>query len=302
MTRRLMSRLHAWVVSLFAMALGLVLVLQSCTAENAPLANGPSTDDMTERLAQEHQHDSPVATESALQEPAQAVNFQAVEYAIVNNQPITGFLAEPAAADGPLPGIIAIHEWWGLNDNIKAMTQRLAGEGYRVLAIDLYEGEVADDPQKARQLTQQVMKNLDPAQENLRQAYAYLVNEQQASAVGAIGWCFGGTWSLRAGLLMPEDLDALVIYYGQLETDPTILDSLNMPIAGFFGGQDRSIPVADVQLFEATLKELGKSTEVYIYEDADHAFANPSGTRYNPEAADDAWEKTTTFLARALTR
>lgn len=302
MTRRLISRLHAWFVSLFAMALGLVLVLQSCTASNAPSANDPGTDDITERLAQEHQNDTPVATEAALQDPAQAVITQEVEYAIVNDQPIKGFLAEPAAADGPLPGIIAIHEWWGLNDNIKSMTQRLAGEGYRVLAVDLYEGEVADDPTKARQLTQQVMKNLDPAQENLLQAYDYLVNEQQATTMGAVGWCFGGTWSLTAGLLMPEDLDALVIYYGQLETDPTILESLNMPIAGFFGGQDRSIPVANVQLFESTLKDLGKTAEVYIYEDADHAFANPSGTRYNPEAAADAWEKTTTFLARTLTR
>ena len=300
MVRRLLSRLRPWFASLFVITVGLVFVLQSCAGPDAPSANEPSGDEFTERMAQEHQDDEPIATDAALQAPAVEVISQTVEYATVEGQPVTGFFSQPAETEAPLPGIIAIHEWWGLNDNIKAMTERLAGEGYSVLAVDLYGGQVVDQPDQARQLMQGVMQNLEPAEDNLLQAYDYLVNEQQASAVGSIGWCFGGAWSLNTGLLLPQDLDAVVIYYGQLETDPAILAPLEMPIAGFFGGQDQGIPIAMVEAFEAALTELGKPAEIHIYEEADHAFANPSGTRYNPEAAADAWEKTTAFFAETL--
>ena len=300
MARRILSRLRLMFASLFAVTLSLVLVLQACTAVNTSSTNTLSSDEYTERMAEQHQDDAPVATEAALMEPAQAVTSQSVEYATVNGQSVTGFLAQPATATDPLPGIITIHEWWGLNDNIQSMTERLAGEGYRVLAVDLYSGQIADQRDQARQLMQSVMQNPASAEENLVQAYNYLVNEQQATAVGSIGWCFGGAWSLNTGLLLPEDLDAMVIYYGRLQTDPDVLAPLTMPIAGFFGGQDQGIPVSDVEAFEAALTELGKSAEIHIYEDADHAFANPSGNRYNPEAAADAWEKTTAFFARTL--
>ncbi|MEM9006190.1 MAG: dienelactone hydrolase family protein [Cyanobacteria bacterium P01_F01_bin.86] len=300
MARRIVSRLRLMFVSLFALALSLVLILQACTAPETPSADASSPDEFTERMAEQHQGDKPIATEAALMEPAQAVVSEDVEYAVVNGQPVTGFFSQPATVDAALPGIITIHEWWGLNDNIKLMTERLAGEGYRVLAVDLYGGQVADQRDQARQLMQGVMQAPATAEDNLVQAYDYLVNVQQAPAVGSIGWCFGGAWSLNTGLLLPEELDAVVIYYGRLQTDPAVLAPLTMPIAGFFGGQDQGIPVADVEAFETALNELGKMSEIHIYEDADHAFANPSGTRYNPEAAIDAWEKTTAFLARTL--
>ena len=300
MARRIVSRLRLVFASLFAITLSLVFVLQACTAINPSSGPDAGSDEYTDRMAEQHQDDEPIATETALMEPAQDVLSQEVEYATINGQPVMGFLAQPAAAESPLPSIIAIHEWWGLNDNIKSVTERLAVEGYSVLAVDLYGGQVADQRDQARELMQSVMQNPAPAEDNLVQAYNYLVNEQQATAVGSIGWCFGGAWSLNTGLLLPEDLDAMVIYYGRLETDPAVLAPLTMPIAGFFGGQDQGIPIADVEAFEAALTELGKTVEIHIYEDADHAFANPSGNRYNPEAAADAWEKTTAFLAQTL--
>ena len=189
---------------------------------------------------------------------------------------------------------------WGLNDNIKSVAERLAGEGYSVLAVDLYGGQVADQSDQARQLMQDVMQNDGPAKDNLRQAYQYLVEEQQAPTVGSIGWCFGGAWSLQTGLILPDQLDALVIYYGRLETNPAVLKPLQMPIAGFFGGQDQGIPVKDVNAFEAALKDLDKTAEIYIYPDANHAFANPSGDRYDPAAAEDAWAKTLAFFEKTL--
>jgi carboxymethylenebutenolidase len=288
------------VASLFALTLSLVLILQACIAPNITSASSPDGGDFAERMAKEHRGDKPVTTELANQPPAVEVSSMMVEYATVDGQAIQGFLAQPAIADQPLPGIIAIHEWWGLNDNIKSVSERLAGEGYSVLAVDLYGGQVVDQPDAAKQLLQGVMQNPEPAQANLRQAYDYLVKKQQAPRVGSIGWCFGGAWSLNTGLLLPDQLDALVIYYGQLQTDPKVLAPLQMPVAGFFGGKDQGIPVADVKAFESALNTLNKTAEIHIYDEADHAFANPSGKNYSPEAASDAWGKTLAFLAKTL--
>lgn len=292
----LMRRLRPWLAGLFALTLGMAIALQSCTTQ-------PQADEFTDRMAKEHQGEQPVATEVALIPPAQAVVSKSVEYATIDSESVTGFLAQPASAveqGEALPGIIAIHEWWGLNDNIKAVAERLAGEGYSVLAVDLYGGSVANKPDQAKQLMQGVMGQPADAQENLRRAYDYLLDEQNAPTVGSIGWCFGGAWSLNTGLLLPEQLDALVIYYGRLESDKRVLEPLQMPIAGFFGGLDQGIPVESVQAFETSLNELGKSVEIHLYDDADHAFANPSGDRYDAEAASDAWDKTTAFFAQHL--
>jgi carboxymethylenebutenolidase len=267
--------------------------LHSCSSET-------SDGDIATSVAQEHQNDRPVATEVATTEPAQPVTAEPVDYATLDGETVTGYFAQPEAAEEPLPGLIAIHEWWGLNDNIRAMTRRLAGEGYAVLAVDLYGGETAQSPDNARQLMQQAMQNPEVAQANLKQAYEYLNRDRNAPKIGSIGWCFGGGWSLRTALMYPEQLDAAVIYYGQLVTDRNQLEPLEMPILGIFGGQDQAIPVESVREFESVLDSLGKTVEIHVYEEAGHAFANPSGDRYVPEAAADAWEETTGFLREYL--
>lgn len=254
--------------------------------------------DYSSRLYQSHQSDRPIPTGAIAQAPSMPVEGQTVTYGLLGEQPITGYLSRPVDAMEPLPGLIVIHEAWGLNDNIKRMTDRLAGEGYTALAVDML-GTVVETPEAARAQ----VRSADPEQlkENLRQAYQYLTNTQQAPMIGSIGWCFGGSWSLQTALLYPESLDAAVIYYGgNLVTDAETLEPLSMPILGIFGGIDDNPPPERVREFEATLNELGKSAEIYIYEGADHAFANPSGTRYNPEAAEDAWEKTIAFLNEHL--
>lgn len=221
-------------------------------------------------------------------------------YGQVGGKPVRGYLAKPKSAQGPLPGLIVIHEWWGLNDNIRRMTDRLAGEGYAALAVDLYDAQTATDPQQAQKIMQAVMANTAPGEENLRQAYNYLETQQKAPKIGVIGWCFGGGWSLRAALLLPDKIDATVIYYGFVETDKAKLAPLAMPIAGFFGKEDSAIPMTTPLAFQKALQELGKTQEIYIYDGADHAFANPSGGSYNAEAAQDSWQKTTAFLAKNL--
>jgi carboxymethylenebutenolidase len=265
-------------------------------AESQLVAN---TSDYGSRLYQSHLHDRPVASNAVAQAPTQPVDAEEVTYATVDGQPVTGYLARPAAATEPLPGLIVIHEWWGLNDNIEMMTRRLAGEGYMALAVDLF-GQVADTPEQARAQVQAAAQTPQNLEDNIRQAYQYL-SQQQASKVGSIGWCFGGSWSLRTALLLPEELDAAVIYYGgQLVTDPAQLEALQMPILGLFGELDDNPPVETVKAFETALTSLDKSVQVHVYEGADHAFANPSGTRYNAEAAEDAWVKTVAFLNQHL--
>lgn len=276
----------------------LALTLVACGGQDE---QEMSDDEYAEAMAREHQTDAPVPGAASLEgSPATDVTTETVTYATVDGQEIQGYLARPAGAEGPPPAVIVIQEWWGLNDNIRKMAELLAGEGYTALAVDLYNGRVAEDPERARELMQAAMQNEGAARENLKQAYAFLEEEQNAPRVGTIGWCFGGGWSLNTALMLPDRIDATVIYYGRLVTDPEQLEPLQMPILGIFGAEDQGIPVAMVKEFQGALESLDKDVSIHIYEGADHAFANPSGTNYEKEAAADAWKKTLAFFAEHL--
>ena len=223
---------------------------------------------------------------------------ETITYATVDGEPVAGYLARPEGAEGPLPGIVVIHEWWGLNDNIRSMADQLAGEGYQALAVDLYDGQVVSDPDMAAQLMGASMEKSEELTENLKQAFAYL--EGDGEKVGTIGWCFGGAWSLGTALALPEDVDATVIFYGRLVTEESALQRLQMPILGFFGAEDQGITLESVRAFEAALEKLGKDVSIHVYEGADHAFANPSGTAYQKEPTKDSWAKTLAFFERHL--
>jgi carboxymethylenebutenolidase len=208
---------------------------------------------------------------------------------------ITGYFAKPAG-QGEYPGVIMIHEWWGLNDNIKDMARKLAAEGYYVLAVDLHKGKVATTPDQARNLTGSL--NQQEALGNLNAAYAFL-ESQGATNIGSLGWCFGGGQSMRLALANPE-IDATVIYYGNLITDSQNLSVIRWPVLGIFGDKDTGIPVEKVNAFEKSLDELSIDNEIYIYPGVGHAFANPTGQNYAPNETKDAWDKTLAFLDRTL--
>ena len=207
----------------------------------------------------------------------------------------TGFYAKPTQ-DGQYPGVVMIHEWWGLNDNIKDMARQLASKGYRVLAVDLYNGQTATDANEARRLTSSLDQEV--ALENLKSAVDYLQTEG-SEKVASLGWCFGGGQSLQLSL-SEVDLDATVIYYGNLVNDEGLLANIKWPVLGIFGDQDQSIPVSDVNEFEEALNSVGVENEIYIYPGVGHAFANPSGANYAPDETQDAWVKTTAFLDNNL--
>jgi carboxymethylenebutenolidase len=262
----------------------------------AAACGGPAADDHLARMAREHLDDSPETGAADRLSPAS--DGDKVSYGEIEGEELVGYLARPPAAGGS--GVILIHEWWGLNDNIRATARRLADEGYLALAVDLYEGEVAEDRDTARELATRAREQTGRGEQNLRQAIRYLRQVQGVEKIGVVGWCFGGGWSLATALMAPDEIDATVVYYGRLVTDRGELAKLESPVLGIFGALDQGIPVATVREFEAALAELGKPATIHVYDGADHAFANPTGSRYQAEAAEDAWEKTVAFFAEHL--
>ena len=257
--------------------------------------------DNVDAMSREHANDSVEPSEAAELEPTRAVDSETLAYADVNDELAYGYLAYPSGVTEPLPAIIMIHEWWGLNDNIKAMANRYAAEGYMVLAVDLYGGESATSANEARKKMLQVVENPEAATENLRQALGFL-EIAGAPAIASLGWCFGGGWSLNTAMLFPDQLDASIVFYGQVTSDDQKLDAIEAPLLGLFGADDRGIKVEPVHGFEEALQRLRKDHEIHIYPGVGHAFANPSGNNYNATAAEDAWQRTIDFLAKNLAR
>jgi carboxymethylenebutenolidase len=215
------------------------------------------------------------------------------------DETVNGILYTPAGK-GPFSALIVIHEYWGLNDWVKQQAAKLAGQGYVALAIDLYRGKVADNPDLAHELMRGVPE--DRAIRDLKAAFDFLASQPNVNKdrIGAIGWCMGGGYALDAALAEPQ-LAATVINYGHLATEPSELKKINAPILGLFGGQDRGITPDDVKKFQQSMEHLGKKIEVKIYPDAGHAFENPNNKQgYRPGDAADAWQRSVDFLAATL--
>lgn len=210
----------------------------------------------------------------------------------------SAYLSLPENATAPLPAIVVIHEWWGLNDHIRHWTDRLAEAGYAALAVDLYGGQTATDPDGAMALMRAV--DADAALAVLRDAVTFLRDDPRvrASKVATIGWCFGGGWSLQAALHV-EGIDAAVMYYGRPVTDPAELANFHGPLLAIFGTQDESIPGTTVDEFDAALTRAGLDHRILRY-DAPHAFANPSSAHYAHEPAARAWSEVQSFLHHTL--
>jgi carboxymethylenebutenolidase len=198
-----------------------------------------------------------------------------------------------------LPAVIMIHENRGLNDNIKDTADLLSRQGYVVLAVDLFQGQVTADPNRAMELSSVVRNNPGIAIENMKSAVRYLTSLENVngSRIASLGWCFGGGQSLQLALNSEDHpLAATIIYYGNLVNDTAALSKIKWPVLGIFGDQDQAIPVDSVMQFQQALNEIGVTNEIYIYPGVGHAFANPSGDNYAPQETADAWKKTLAFL------
>ena len=233
-----------------------------------------------------------------LNDPALAEAVAATLTTVTGTTPsgrvVRASLAVPARL--PAPAVMLIHEFWGLNDQIRAVAAEVAREGMLALAIDLYDGAVASERDAARKL----MEAVDPAAASETAAFWIRWLKAHADGTGKVatlGWCFGGGWSLNASIAEP--VDATVIYYGRVDRPAGQLARLNGPVLGHFASRDAWINAEMVGAFEAAMAAAGKRLTLHWY-DADHAFANPTGARYDAEDARLAWERTRAFLQQAL--
>jgi carboxymethylenebutenolidase len=201
---------------------------------------------------------------------------------------------------GPFPGILVIHEWWGLNDWVKEQASKLSDLGYVALAVDLYRGKVATTPDEAHEIMRGVPD--DRAARDLHAAFEFLKSQANVKKdrIASIGWCMGGGYSFEVALREPT-LTADVVNYGHLATDPESLKKINASILGIFGGQDRGISVDDVKKFQQSMKQMDKKVDIVIYPNAGHGFENPNNkTGYRVDDTADAWKRTVSFLAETL--
>ncbi len=240
------------------------------------------------------------AGDSSADAQDRAVISEVLPYAEVGDELVYGYFVAPSDMFEPLPAVIMIHEWWGLNDGVRAAADRLAAEGYIVLAVDLFGGKTAATPSAARELMLGVVEDPEAANQNIRGAYEFVSATAGAPSVAALGWRFGGTWSLNTAMLFPDELDAAVIYYGPVTDDEERLRPVGAPILGLFAADDISVKTESVRAFEAALTRLRKDFAIHVYDDARQGFANANADSYDPAVAEDAWRRTLAFLRSHL--
>jgi len=225
---------------------------------------------------------------------AQASKGEMISAEMAGGSTISAYLSRAEKPDAPV--VILIHEWWGLNDHIKAMAEEISSKGFHALAIDLFKGSVATDRDGA--MAQIRALNNDDAQTTLAHWIDW-ARKNGSGKIATLGWCFGGGWSLQAAL--SNQFDACVIYYGNVKVNADQLASLNMPVLGHFGSLDQSINPEMVGQFQKQLKIAGKADLLTTHwYNANHAFANPTGGRYDEEDAQLAWARTHAFLSAHL--
>lgn len=223
-----------------------------------------------------------------------AAGLQNVIVNTPSGRSVSAALALPAKK--PAGAVMLVHEWWGLNDQIKSVAAELANQGHIALAIDLYGGKSADKPDGAEALMKAVVA--EEARETMSTWIDWLKAHPDCNGkIATLGWCFGGGMALQASLDRPTD--GTIIYYGNVARSAEELKALNGPVLGQFANRDQWINPAMVDGFEAAMKQAGKVLESHRY-DADHAFANPTGQNYDAEDARKAWDQTAAFLKLVL--
>jgi carboxymethylenebutenolidase len=219
-----------------------------------------------------------------------------ISFSRVDGKEASGYLAKPG--DAAAPAIIVIQEWWGLQDQIKGICDRLARAGYEALAPDLYAGTVVpyhDDAAANREMTS--LNFLDAADQIVRGAAQYL--KKDGTKVGITGFCMGGAVAVLAACRVPE-LSCAVAFYGIPPEQAAKPADLKVPLQGHFSNKDDFFTPKSVDAFEAGLKAAGKSFEIFRY-DADHAFMNEQRpTVHDRAAAELAWGRMLGFLKKQL--
>jgi carboxymethylenebutenolidase len=192
--------------------------------------------------------------------------------------------------------IFVFHEWWGLNDYVKRESDELKLKlgDVNILAIDLYDGKVADNREDAAKYMQSV--NQERALNIVSGAIDFAGKDAK---IGTIGWCFGGGWSLQASIMAGKQGSACVMYYGIIENTPETFKNLNAPVLGIFAEKDGWVNPEVYGNLEKNIKAAGKNITVKSF-DADHAFANPSNAKFDEKATKEAKDLTLKFFKEKL--
>jgi len=209
-----------------------------------------------------------------------------------------GYLAEPA---GKGPAVIVLQEWWGLDEHIRSLCDRLATEGFYALAPDLYRGETTAQPDEAQQ--KMMAMSMAQVEQDMCGAADHLASLPgvEGPGVGAVGFCLGGGLAIWAAATCPNIAAAVTYYYVMPHGKPDFT-KIKGPVLGHFGTADEFIPLEDANKLEAELKDAGVETTFHYYDGAGHAFFNDTnrlGT-YDKAHAEVSWERTVSFLRAAL--
>ena len=225
-----------------------------------------------------------------------------IEFKRPDGQVLNGYLAEPSDT-AHAPGIVVIQEWWGLDEEVKAVADRFAQAGYRALVPDLYRGKLALEANEAEHLMGDLNFG-DAAGQDIRGAVQYLKATGSAK-VAVTGFCMGGALTILAACNVPE-LDASIVWYGNPPLEYVNADAITKPMLGHWALQDEFFPIAGVYQLEEKLKQAGVNFEFHRY-DTKHAFANPKADsrglaplKYSAEAAQLAWDRTIDFLQKYI--
>ena len=215
---------------------------------------------------------------------------------------VEAYLVEPANPKNA-PGVVVIQEWWGLDDEVKNVANRLAKAGYRALVPDLYRGKLALEANEAEHLMNDLNFG-DAASQDIRGAVQSL-KATGSNKVAVTGFCMGGALTVLSAGLVPES-DGTVVWYGYPPLEYVDATAISKPMLAHWALHDDFFSIAGVDQLEEKLKATGVTYDFQRY-DAKHAFANPKSDsrglpplQYNPAAADLAWERTMTFLKNTL--
>jgi carboxymethylenebutenolidase len=226
-----------------------------------------------------------------------------IQFKRPDGQLLEGYLVEPAGS-ADAPGVVVIQEWWGLDDEVKSVADRLAKAGYRALVPDLYRGKLALEANEAEHLMGDLNFG-DAAGQDIRGAVQYL-KATGSKKVAVTGFCMGGALTVLSACNVPE-LDGTVVWYGYPPLEYVDAQAITKPMLAHWALHDDFFSISGVDALEGKLQQAGVHYDFERY-DAKHAFANPKSDvrglpplQYNEAAAKLAWDRTMEFLKKNLT-
>jgi carboxymethylenebutenolidase len=210
-----------------------------------------------------------------------------------------GYLAVPDSGRGP--ATVVMQEWWGVDEHIRDVCDRLSREGFLALAPDLYRGKTTDQPDEAQQMMMAL--SMEQAEKDMRGAVDFLAAHEgfEGKGVGSVGFCLGGGLSVWAASANPKVAAAVTYYYVMPHGKPDF-SKIRGPVLGHFGEGDEFVPVEAAKALEQEMRDAGVDVEFVFYPGAGHAFFNDTdrlGT-YDPEAAERSWRLTLEFFRKNL--